>query len=85
MKYNFSNQVSAFEAKTHLSSLLQRVAKGEKFTIQKHNTPIAVLMPILSKHNSNTREAIKNLSSFRRGKNLAGLKIKDLISEGRKW
>ena len=85
MKHNFSNQVSAFEAKTHLSSLLQRVAKGEKFTILKHNAPVAVLMPIPVGQNSDVHQTIKNLSHFRKGKNLGGLKIKDLISEGRKW
>ena len=37
--------IGAFEAKTHLAALLDRVAKGEKITITRHGTPAAVLAP----------------------------------------
>ena len=37
--------VGAYEAKTHLSKLLERVAKGEHITITKHGIPVAVLQP----------------------------------------
>src|SRR3982074_3398007 len=33
--------VGAFEAKTHLAALLDRVAKGEKITITRHGVPAA--------------------------------------------
>jgi antitoxin (DNA-binding transcriptional repressor) of toxin-antitoxin stability system len=85
MKQNFSNQISSFDAKTHLSNLLQRVVKrGEKFTILKHNFPIAILAPIQSQQISEISEVIKNLAAFRKEKKLAGLKLKDLINEGRR-
>jgi len=35
--------VGAYEAKTHLPKLLERVSKGERITITKHGIPIAVL------------------------------------------
>ena len=38
--------VSVFEAKTHLSRLLQRVAAGEEIVISRRNEPIARLVPI---------------------------------------
>ncbi len=38
--------VGAFEAKTHLSDLLQRVEAGERVTITKHGRPVANLVPI---------------------------------------
>ena len=38
--------VGAFEAKTHLSKLLDRVAKGERITIEKHGVPVAILQPV---------------------------------------
>jgi len=38
--------IGAFDAKTHLSALLDRVAKGEKLTITRHGIPAAVLVPI---------------------------------------
>ena len=37
--------IGAFEAKTHLSALLERVAQGESFTITRHGKPIAQLVP----------------------------------------
>jgi prevent-host-death family protein len=36
-----SNIVGAYEAKTHLSELLEKVEAGEEITITKHGTPIA--------------------------------------------
>ena len=38
--------VGSFEAKTHLSSLLDRVAKGEKIAITRHGIPAAMLVPV---------------------------------------
>ena len=37
--------VGSFDAKTHLPQLLERVAKGEEFTITKHGKPVARLVP----------------------------------------
>ena len=36
--------IGAFEAKTHLSSLLDRVAHGEEIVITKYGKPIAKLV-----------------------------------------
>lgn len=41
-----STSVGAFEAKTHLSALLQRVENGEVVTITKHGRPVARLVPV---------------------------------------
>jgi len=38
-------EIGIFEAKTHLSALLERVAKGETITITKHGIPAAILIP----------------------------------------
>ena len=40
------NTVGSYEAKTHLPSLLDRVAGGERITITKHGVPVAVLVPV---------------------------------------
>ena len=37
--------IGAFEAKTKLSELLERVSKGESFVITKHGQPVAKLVP----------------------------------------
>ena len=39
-------EVGAFEAKTHLSALLDDVAAGETVTITKRGSPVARLVPI---------------------------------------
>ncbi|MCW7538378.1 type II toxin-antitoxin system prevent-host-death family antitoxin [Aquabacterium sp. A7-Y] len=41
-----SSTVGAFEAKTHLSALLERVEQGEEIVITRHGRPIARLAPI---------------------------------------
>ena len=38
--------VGAFEAKTHLSQLLERAEKGEEIVITRHGKPVAKLVPI---------------------------------------
>ena len=38
-------EVGAYEAKTHLPALLERVQRGEQITITKHGRPIARLVP----------------------------------------
>lgn len=38
--------IGAFEAKTHLSALLDRVANGGEVLITKHGRPVARLCPV---------------------------------------
>ena len=38
--------IGAYEAKTHLPRLLDRVAQGESLTITRHGKPVARLIPI---------------------------------------
>jgi prevent-host-death family protein len=38
--------VGTFEAKTHLSELLDRVGNGETITITRHGIPAAMLVPV---------------------------------------
>ena len=39
-------RIGAFEAKTHLSALLDRVEKGEELTITRRGVPVARLVPV---------------------------------------
>ena len=41
--------IGAFEAKTHLSSLLEKVRNGQSFIISKNGKAIAELTPISAK------------------------------------
>ncbi len=79
--------VGSFEAKTHLPHLLERVAKGEEFTITKHGKPVARLVPTQSaKPKPDVRAAVEAMKQFRKGRTLgAGLTVRDLIEEGRRF
>jgi prevent-host-death family protein len=76
--------IGTFEAKTHLTRLLERVAAGEQITITRHGTPVARLVPVKSTGSRQIRETIAKLKEFNRGQTLGGLKVKDLINEGRR-
>ena len=38
--------IGAYEAKTHLPQLLDRVVRGERLTITRHGKPVAQLIPV---------------------------------------
>jgi prevent-host-death family protein len=77
------NEVGAYEAKTHLSALLERVARGEQIVITKHGRPIARLVPIERTSPDRRRKAIERLKNFAEGHTL-DVPVKQLINEGRR-
>lgn len=78
--------VGSFEAKTHLAQLLERVARGEEFTITKHGKPVARLVPTLgAKPQPDVRAAVEAMKQFRKGRTLSGLNIREMIEEGRRF
>jgi prevent-host-death family protein len=79
-----ASEVGAYEAKTHLPALLERVARGEQITITKHGKPIARLVPIGRVGDPDRRrEAVEKLKEFAKGRTL-GVPVKQLIEEGRR-
>lgn len=76
--------IGAYEAKTHLPELLERVAKGEKITITKHGVPVATLQPANATKKTPVREIINQMKRFRSGHHLGGLSVRDMIEEGRR-
>ena len=80
------HQVGAFEAKTHLPELLRRVESGESITITKHGKPVAMLVPP-REIPSDVKAAIKAMRDFRdkHGPKLAGISVRELIEEGRRY
>jgi len=75
--------IGAYEAKTHLPKLLERVLKGEQITITKHGVPVAVLQPLPSRK-TEPKKVIAELRKFRDKHTLEGLSIRDMIEEGRR-
>ena len=79
------NTVGAYEAKTHLSELLEKVEAGEEITITKHGAPVAKLVPVKKEASPEERvAAIERIQKLASGLSLSGLKVKDLISDGRR-
>jgi prevent-host-death family protein len=76
--------VGAYEAKTHLPKLLERVAEGHRITITKHGVPVAVLGPYDQETAVDVKAVIQSLRAFREGNRLEGLAIRDMIAEGRR-
>jgi prevent-host-death family protein len=75
--------VGLFEAKTHLSSLLERVAKGETIQITRRGVPVARLTPVAVSAQKAREEAGRRIRELRKGTSLRGLRIRDLIEKGR--
>lgn len=76
--------VGAFEAKTHLSSLLDRVAGGEEIVITRHGKPVARLIGAVQLDRARIAFAIGALKQLRQGVRLDGLSWKMLRDEGRR-
>jgi len=75
--------IGAYEAKTHLSRLLEEVASGETITITRHGVPIAELRPAPAASRRRPAEVIAALRSARRGVTLGAVSLRTLIDEGR--
>ncbi len=76
--------VGAYEAKTHLPKLLERVIKGERITITKHGVPVAILQPPESLRKAEPKQVIAELRKFRDKHSLNGFSLRDMIEEGRR-
>jgi prevent-host-death family protein len=76
--------VGAFEAKTHLSALLERVARGEEVLVTRHGKAIARRVPAAVADRERIDNAISKLKTARAGATLRGLNWKDLRDERRR-
>ena len=75
--------VGAFEAKTHLFALLDRVEAGEEVVITKHGRPVARLVGARAIDRARVNLAFEKLKAMRKGTTLGGLSWKTLRDEGR--
>ena len=78
-------QLGAYEAKTHLSRLLDEVERGESYAITKHGRPVALLVPATSARTGmSVADAVEGLRRFRVGRRLEGVSPRELIDDGRR-
>ncbi len=80
--------VGMHEAKVHFSEYAHRVEQGDSIVVTRHGKPAMRMMPISEVPTEDvvTRRnaAIDRWLESRKGVTLGGLKIKDLINEGRR-
>jgi prevent-host-death family protein len=75
--------VGSYEAKTHLTRLLDEVARGETVTITKHGLPVAELRPVGGTVRRRPSDVISALQRARKGVTLGEVRLRALIDEGR--
>ncbi len=77
-------EVGALEAKNKLGTLLNWVEKGEEIVITRHGKAVARLVPDLRGFDREKgKAAAARIIARSKGVKLKGIKIKDLINEGR--
>jgi prevent-host-death family protein len=73
------------DAQRRFSELLDYVSVGQEITITRRGSPVARLVPARPTSTPETRrQAIESMRELSERISLGGLKIKDLISEGRR-
>lgn len=77
-------EIGAFDAKTHLSALLDKVARGEEILITKRGRPVARLVSAAKDGQERVEAAIRELRTLRSGLKIEGLSWKDLRDAGRR-
>lgn len=77
-------EVGAFEAKSRLGQLLDRVEAGEEVVITRRGKVVARMVPPgMAFDRECGRRAAQRIREMRKGVTLGGLALKDLVSEGR--
>lgn len=69
--------IGAYEAKTHLPRLLERVEQGETLTITRHGRPIARLVPVEADDRERAAQAARRIEERR--KHLGQATVAELI------
>jgi prevent-host-death family protein len=79
--------VGTFQAKTHFSQLLERVAKGEEITITKHDRPVARLVPAARPSRERVASIFRQMDALRQSlpESKDKTSLKDLINHGRRF
>lgn len=78
--------IGAFEAKTHLSALLDRVAKGERITITRYGVPAARLVPVADAEPRRAhKEIVEAMRALRRRVKPGTMSVREMVQEGRRF
>jgi len=83
-----TKSITAFEAKTRLGKLLDRVQAGEEILITRHGEAVAKLIPVQNASQAAREEAFARLARLRqqmrdRGVRVSRREVRQWINEGR--
>ena len=78
--------VGAFDAKTNLAELLDRVSRGEKITITRHGVPAAMLVPVGETSAKMThKEIVEGMRKLRKRIKPGKMNVRQMVEEGRRF
>ena len=77
-------EIGTFEAKTHLSALLDEVASGVEVVITRRGVAVARLVPAHAPRRSGADDPIARAKAFAKHQTLGRLAWKKLRDEGRR-
>ena len=79
--------IGTFEAKTHLTRILDEVARGAEYVVTKHGKPVARIVPArpVTKKMEKAR-LVEEMLALRRAvrARLSAKQIREMIAEGRR-
>jgi prevent-host-death family protein len=75
------SEIGAYEAKTHLPKLLERVEKGERFVITRHGRPVAELVPVSERDTKRVRSALAGIRNMRKAFARRGIRLKSVLGK----
>lgn len=76
------SEIGAYEAKTHLPRLLNRVQAGERIVITRHGQPVAELVPVAQRDEEKIRQAIARMRTQRAELAKQGVRLRDILEPG---
>ncbi len=79
--------MSFYEARTHFSELLDQVAKGKTILITRRGKPAAVLSPPPTGAEKDVKQVVQEMLEYRdrQKRTLGGIRVRELIEEGRRY
>jgi prevent-host-death family protein len=78
--------IDAFDAKTHLVALLDRVAKGESITIARHGVPAAMLVPVTESQLKLTHQQIvEGMRALRKRVRPDTMSVREMVRHGQRF
>ena len=79
-----TKEIGTFEAKTHLSALLDEVERGAEVVITRRGVAVARLVPAHAARRSGVGDPIERAKAFAKHQTLGRVSWKTLRDEGRR-